>query len=124
MANTLSRDTRSLPAGEDLSAKQFYFVKLMSDGTVDLADTAGENCHGIVTNKPTAGREATVVVSGKTQVVAGATMATIGTKVQTDANGKAIAAATGDVVMGYTLEAAVDTQVIAIELIQGGNVVA
>jgi hypothetical protein len=43
--------------------------------------------------------------------------------VQTDAAGDAITAAAGDVVMGYAKEAGVDGQVIAIELIQGGNVV-
>ena len=36
----------------------------------------------------------------------------------------ALTAASGDVVMGYALEAAVDGQIMAIELIQGGNVVA
>jgi hypothetical protein len=46
-----------------------------------------------------------------------------GDAVQTDAAGDALTAATGDVVMGYAKEAGVDGQIIAIELIQGGNVV-
>jgi hypothetical protein len=55
-------------------------------------------------------------------VEAGGTIAA-GAAVQTDANGDALTAATGDVVLGYALEAGVDGQIIAIELIQGGNVV-
>ena len=47
-----------------------------------------------------------------------------GAAVQADADGNALTAAAGDVVMGYALEAAVDGQIMAIELIQGGNVVA
>jgi hypothetical protein len=53
-----------------------------------------------------------------------ATFLAAGAAVQADANGDALTAASGDVVMGYALEAAVDGQIMAIELIQGGNVVA
>ena len=122
MAVMQSRDTRSFVAGEDLSAKQFKFVTL-SDGQVDVADSAGENCIGILLNAPTAGAAATVAISGKVMVEAGGTIAA-GAAVQADANGDALTAASGDVVMGYALEAAVDGQIMAIELIQGGNIVA
>ena len=122
MAVTESRETRTLIAGEDLSSHQFRFVTLESDGQVDKADSAGERCFGIVENDPAAGGEATVVVSGKTRIVCGGTIAA-GAQIQTDASGEALTAATGDVVMGYALEAGVDGQVIAMELIQGGNVV-
>ena len=123
MAVMQSRDTRSFVAGEDLSAKQFKFVTLESDGQVDVADSAGENCIGVLLNNPTAGAAATVVISGKVMVESGGTIAA-GAAVQADANGDALTAASGDVVMGYALEAAVDGQIMAIELIQGGNVVA
>ena len=123
MAVMQSRDTRSFVAGEDLSAKQFKFVTLESDGQVDVADSAGENCIGILLNAPTAGAAATVAISGKVMVEAGGTIAACAA-VQADANGDALTAASGDVVMGYALEAAVDGQIMAIELIQGGNVVA
>lgn len=122
MAVTESRDTRTFIAGEDLSAHQFRFVTLESDGQVDKADAAGERCIGIVENDPAAGEEATVVISGKTRVVCAGTIAA-GAEIQTDAAGEALTAAAGDVVMGYALEAGVDGQVIAMELIQGGNVV-
>jgi hypothetical protein len=123
MAVMQSRDTRSFVAGESLTAAQFKFVTLESDGQVDLADAAGENCIGVLLNNPAAGEAATVAISGKVMVEAGGTIAA-GAAVQADANGDALTAASGDVVMGYALEAAVDGQIMAIELIQGGNIVA
>ena len=123
MAVQESRDTRTFIAGEDLSSSQFKFVTLESDGQVDLADSAGENCIGVVINDPASGGEATVVVSGKTVVTAGGTIAA-GASIATDASGDAVTASTGNIVMGYALEAGVDGQVIAVELIQGGNAAA
>ncbi len=123
MAVMQSRDTRTFIAGEDLSSSQFKFVTLESDGKVDLADSAGERAIGVLINDPEADEAATVVVSGKVMVTAGGTIAA-GAQIQTDASGDALTAAAGDVVLGYALEAAVDGQVMAIELIQGGNVVA
>ena len=123
MAVQESRETRTFIAGEDLSSSQFKFVTLESDGQIDLADSAGENCIGVVINDPASGGEATVVVSGKTVVTAGGTIAA-GASVATDASGDAVTASTGNIVMGYALEAGVDGQVIAVELIQGGNAAA
>ena len=123
MAVQESRETRTFIAGEDLSSSQFKFVTLESDGQVDLADSAGENCMGVVINDPASGGEATVVVSGKTVVTAGGTIAA-GASVATDGSGDAVTASTGNIVMGYALEAGVDGQVIAVELIQGGNAAA
>ena len=122
MAVMQSRDTRTFIAGEDLSSSQFKFVTLESDGEVDLADAAGENAIGVLINDPAADEAATVVMSGKVMVTSGGTIAA-GAQIQTDASGDALTAAAGDVVLGYALESAVDGQVFAIELIQGGNVV-
>jgi hypothetical protein len=122
MAVMQSRDTRTFIAGEDLSSSQFKFVTLESDGKVDLADAAGENAIGVLINDPAADEAATVVMSGKVMVTSGGTIAA-GAQIQTDASGDALTAAAGDVVLGYALESAVDGQVFAIELIQGGNVV-
>jgi len=123
MAVIQTRDTRTFIAGEDLSAAQFKFVTLESDGQVDLADSAGENAIGVCLVGGAAGAAVTVAISGKVMVEAGGTIAA-GAAIQTDANGDALTAASGDVVLGYALEAGVDGQIIAIELIQGGNVVA
>lgn len=123
MAVMQTRDTRTFIAGEDLSAAQFKFVTLESDGQVDLADSAGENCIGVLLNNPVAAGAATVAMTGKVMVTAGGTIAA-GAAVATDASGDAVTASTGNIVMGYATEAGVDGQVIAIELIQGGNAAA
>ncbi len=122
MAVMQSRDTRTYVAGEDLSTAQFKFVTLESDGQIDLADSAGENCVGVLLNDPTSGNAATVVMSGKTLVKAGGTIAA-GASVATNAAGLAVTAASGNIVMGYATEAAVSGQTMAVELIQGGNAV-
>ena len=122
MAVMQYRDNRTFIAGEDLSAAQFKFVTLESDGQVDLADSAGENAIGVCLVGGAAGAAVTVCVSGSVMVEAGGTIAA-GAAVQTGADGTALAAATGDVVMGYAREAGVDGHIIEIELIQGGNVV-
>lgn len=123
MAVMQSRDTRTFVAGESLAAAQFKFVTLESDGQVDLADSAGENCIGILLNSPAAGAAATVALTGKVMVTAGGTIAA-GAAVATDAAGDAVTAASTNIIMGYALEAAVDGQTMAIELIQGGNAAA
>lgn len=123
MAVQESRETRTFIAGENLATSQFKFVTLESDGQVDLADSAGENCIGVLLNDPASGSEATVVVSGKTVVQAGGTIAA-GASLATAADGQAVTAASGNIVMGYALEAGADGQTIAMELIQGGNAAA
>ncbi len=123
MAVMQSRDNRTFIAGEDLSAAQFKFVTLESDGKVDLADSAGENAIGVCLVGGAAEAAVTVCVSGSVMVEAGGVIAA-GDSVQTGADGAALTAAAGDVVVGYAREAGVDGQIIEIELIQGGNVAA
>jgi hypothetical protein len=102
MAVMQSRDTRSFVAGESLTAAQFKFVTLESDGQVDLADSAGENCIGVLLNNPAAGEAATVAISGKVMVTSGGSIAA-GAAVATDANGDALTAASGDKCSWVTL---------------------
>lgn len=123
MAIMQSRDTRTFVAGEDLSAAQFKFVTLEADGEVDLADAAGENCIGVLLVEGAAARAVTVALTGSVMVEAGGTV-TNGGAVATDATGRAVDAATGNIIMGYAREAGVVNQVIEIELIQGGNAAA
>jgi len=123
MATMQSRDTRTFVAGEDLSAAQFKFVKIQPDGGVHLADTAGENCIGVLLVEGEDTRAVTVVISGSVMVEAGGTV-TNGGPVAVDATGRAVDATTGDITMGYAREAGVTNQVIEIELIQGGNAAA
>ena len=121
MAVMQSRDTRTEIAGVDLSSAQFKFVTLESDGFVDLANSAGEQCYGVCIVGAAVGKAVTVVRSGSVLVEAGGTIAA-GDAVMVGAGGTALAAATGGVAMGYAKEAAVDGQIIEIELITGGNI--
>jgi hypothetical protein len=120
MAVMQSRDNRSYNAGADLSSEQFKFVKLGA-GTVTRASTLGENCLGILLNNPTSGNAATVCVSGKVMIKVGAVAVAAGAKLCTDANGLAKTAASSHIIMGYANEAGAAGQIIAMELIQGGN---
>jgi len=123
MAVFQSRDTRTFEAGGDLSAGQFKFVALADDGQVDLAGD-GAQAIGVLYNEPdAAGKAATVVMTGKVIVEAGASV-TAGDAIGVDADGNAVTAATSDIIMGYALEDAVDGQIFAMELIQGGNAAA
>jgi hypothetical protein len=96
----------TLEAGGDLSAGQLLFVDVAADGQVDVVASAGADAIGVLQNDPAAaGRAASVAVLGVSKVVAGAAV-TAGARVQSDASGRAIAAATGDVVLGRALTAA------------------
>ena len=120
MAIMQSRDTRTFVAGEDLSTAQFKFVTLEADGEVDLADSAGENCIGVLLVEGAAAKAVTVAISGSVIVECGGTV-TNGGAVAVDATGRAVDATTSDIIMGYAREAGVVNQKIEIELIQGGN---
>ena len=122
MAVMQSRNNRSYNAGGDLSAAQFKFVKV-SGANVVVAATLGEVCLGVLLNNPAQNQEATVCIDGKVMVKVGAVAIAAGAVVGTDANALAITAAAGKTIMGYATEAGAAGQIIAIEMIQGGNTV-
>ncbi len=122
MAVMQSRDTRTVIAGADLSAAQFKFVKLDAAAEAVLSGN-GESAFGVCLVGALEDNAATVVVTGKTMVKAGGTV-TAGGAVASDAAGLCVDAASTDIVMGYATEAGATNQIIAIELIQGGNAAA
>lgn len=61
--------TESFVSTNDLSAKQYYGVKLSADRTVILPTADIDVCVGILQNKPKAGEMAQVMVIGRTPVV-------------------------------------------------------
>jgi hypothetical protein len=104
-------------AGADLSAKQFRFVEIASDEQVDAVSSAGGSAIGVLQNDPSAaGRAATIAVAGVTKVVAGGTVAA-GNKVQSDASGDAILAASADHVLGRALTGGADGELIEVLLL-------
>jgi hypothetical protein len=110
--------TRTYIAGADLSAKQFHFVSLGTT-TVDVTG-AGLAAEGVLINTPTSGQAATVVYDGRVTVLAAGTISA-GADVASDASGQAVAATTGDIILGRAYEAAVTGQYITVELVRAGN---
>lgn len=85
----------TLVAGADLSALQYYFVKLNSSGQAVACAAATDVPVGVLQNAPTSGQEAEVLVVGGTKIVAGAAI-TLPSAIGTGATGKAVALATTD----------------------------
>lgn len=105
MAYQESKRSLTFEAGQDLSAKQFFFVTVAADGQVDPTGD-GLFADGVLQNDPdAAGKAAEVAVGEVIKVQCGAAV-TAGDDVAADANGAAVTAATGDIIMGKALEAA------------------
>lgn len=113
-------ENRTYIAGEDLSTKQFHFVSMEAGGTV-VATGDGAAAIGVLWNAPADTYAASVVVDGSPTVYAGGTIAA-GGNVASDAAGKAVAAATSDIILGKAREAAASGQLIQIDIDRGGNV--
>ncbi len=47
-------DVAGFQANGDLSANQFHFTELQSDGEIGIANAATDHCEGILLNKPAA----------------------------------------------------------------------
>lgn len=95
-------------AGADLSAKQYFVVKLSSN-TVVLSSAGSDNHLGVLQNNPVSGDTADVLGrhAGNTgKVIAGGSISA-GNALTSDADGKAVATTTeDDHVFGYALSAA------------------
>jgi hypothetical protein len=64
-----------MSASADLSTKQFHFVKMSGNGTVDVCSAITDKPIGVLQNNPTSGQAAIVGISGTSKVVANATLA-------------------------------------------------
>lgn len=115
MATEYDVETFTLPAGADLSAKQFYFVELNNTGKVTVCNSAGERAFGVLQNDPTANQAATIAIGGVAKVIAGDTIA-IGDQIATDASGRAIPATTGQIVLGDAISAGAVGNVVSVLL--------
>ncbi len=95
----------SLPAAGNLSANQYFIVKVDSSGNA-AACGDGQPAIGVLQNEPdAAGKAASIRFAGISKVVAGAALAA-GAQVASNASGKAVTAATGKNVLGIALAAA------------------
>lgn len=112
-------------AGEDLTDKQYHFVKLSDVGEVDVC-TDFTTPIGVLQNNPpyddNAGLEgdyviagsATVTIFGITKVIAADDSISLGDYVASDADGKAIEGNTNARAVGIALEASTADQIISV----------
>ena len=119
MSDQISLLNIPLAAAADLSAKQYKFMKLSDDKTVNVCG-AGEAMIGVLQNDPdAAGKSAEVMVYGVTNLVAGGTI-TVGAPLKSDSNGDAVVSSSDDEIFGaIALEAAVDNDVFSALLVGG-----
>jgi len=109
---------RSFIAGADLSAKQYFLVKLGTGvNDIVLASAATDRIVGVLQEKPKTGQPAQVAMLGTSKVVAGGTIAK-GDCITSNASGQAIATTTaGNTVIGIALETAVTGDIFEILLV-------
>ncbi len=110
-------------ANADLSAKQFYPVKLATGTKVDACSAVTDRVIGVLRSKPKAGEVADVRIHGIAKVVSdgSGTAIAVGDYVGVNAAGKAVKVTTPDrPVFGIALEASsADGTIIAVQLTPG-----
>lgn len=110
-------DGAQTTAAADLSAKQFYAVKLTAARSVNLASSGGENIYGILQNKPKSGDSADAAIFGVCKAAAGAAFAA-GAKLMTDSTGRLIAQTSTNAIVAVALEAATAAaQIVTVKVI-------
>jgi hypothetical protein len=108
------KNSFSLPAGADLTGKQFHAVVVNSSGNAAAA-AANALAVGILQNKPTTGQPATICYDGVSKAAIGATVVA-GAKLASDAAGKLITATTGQAVVGVALAGGATNDIIPVIL--------
>ena len=102
-------DIGTFTAAADLSAKQFYFVKLASATTVNVCSATTDRAIGILQNNPESGEQAVVQIFGISKVVADGTIAfnnVIGTSADSQADAIVPGTDTSVTTLGVAIQAA------------------
>ena len=86
-------------AGADLSEKQFRFVRISGDNTVNAISATTQAPAGVLQNDPESGEAAAVAIAGISKVVAGGTV-TAGYVVTCDSYGRVVNATAGGYEVG------------------------
>lgn len=106
-------------AGADLSAKQFYAVKLNSSSKAVLSG-AGEQAIGILQNDPVSDMAADIMYAGVSKAVAGASIAA-GDLLMSNASGKLIPLTSTNISVAVALAAASADEVVSVLLTNNGG---
>ena len=110
-------------ASGDMTADQYKFVVINSDGEVEVV-AEGAAADAVLLNKPYGKRNAaTLMVLGRTKTRL-ASAVTAGDPIAVAANGFAKAAATGNIIVATAIESGVADQYITIDFFKGGNAAA
>jgi len=113
MAFEDSKISVTVPAGSDLSASQFCFVEVNASGQLAVVG-AGLHADGVLQNDPSAaGRAGEMAILGIIQVKCGGTI-TRGSYVTSDSTGKAVAATTGNIILGTAMETGASGAIIGV----------
>lgn len=120
MAREENLESITLEASGDLSANQFFFVSIDSNGEAVVVTAAGARAYVLQNDPKAQGEAANVGFSGRTRITAGASF-TAGDNISSNASGKAVTSATGNAILGTALEdAGADGDVCAMLLDHAG----
>jgi len=114
----------TLEAAADLSAKQYYFVKVDSNGKAAVCAAATDVPIGVLQNDPTAGQTAEIVVGGVTKISSDAALNEgdlIGTSADGQADAKTPGTDTTNYVVGQMMTATGAAGVIGTALVNCAN---
>jgi hypothetical protein len=110
----------TLVAGEDLTASQFCAVDVEVSTGQAVLPTEGGRAIGVVQNNPDDGEPATIVVTGVTKVLVGATGVVAGNNVTVDDDGTFIQASGTDLAIGVALKTNAAGELGTVLLLNGG----
>lgn len=108
--------TQTFTAGEDLSAKQYHFVKLNAANSVHVCDAVTDQILGVLQNAPASGEAANVMILGISKLTAGAAIA-VGANLSCDADGKGVTVTVGTDTTTYVGAVALEAASAADEVI-------
>lgn len=98
----------TLKAASDLRTLQYHFTRLSGAGLTNQASEANGGLNdlvGVLLNKPNSGQAATIAWLGEVPVIAGGAV-TVNAAITTNSAGRAADAASGDIMIGFALQAA------------------
>jgi hypothetical protein len=104
MAETHALTDSGVTAAASLTSNQYQGVKLTASRTVNLVAASTDIPYGILMNKPQSGQACEVCIAGIGKVQVGAALAA-DTEVMFNGSAVAVAATTGNRVIGLLLEA-------------------
>jgi hypothetical protein len=113
----LIHDGSQTTAAADLSAKQYFAVKLTAARSVNLANTGGENIYGILQNTPLANDAADVGIFGVSCAVVGSAGCAAGDALSTDNTGALVTQSGGNKTVAVALEAGTSGEIISVKII-------